>query len=185
MWLIAHKLGNRNHLLTFLQALALMAVIGLVGAISYFGLSFSQQTFDVLILLIMSAFVILLGFVLAGRRCRIHYSSLRFMLYLAFWTIAVCLVSMLVVFLAVAIIQQTTFSISTLLIMFPAVGLIFGACLYVIVFPSMILAIYSPFFRKRFCACLRLKSMPSTVANPTTNPSTELEIQDPMDSMNK
>jgi len=35
MWLIAHKLGNRNHFLTFLRALALMAVICLVGEISY------------------------------------------------------------------------------------------------------------------------------------------------------
>jgi hypothetical protein len=169
MWLIAHKLGNRNHFVTFLQALALMAIIGLVGAISYFGLNFSQQSFDTLILLIMSAFVILLGFVLAGRRCRIHYSSLRFMLYLAFWTIVVCLVSMFVVFLAVSIIQQMNVSISSVLIMIPIVGLILGACLYVIVFPFMILAIYSPFFRERFYACLRLKSMRTTIAQPNTN----------------
>jgi len=167
MWLIAHKLGNRNHFLTFLRALALMAVICLVGEISYFGLNFSQETFQTLIMSIMSALVILLGFVMAGQRCRIRYSSLRFMLYLAFWTIAVCLVSMFVVFLAVSIIQQTTVSISSVLIMIPIVGLIFGACLYVIVFPFMILAFYSPFFRERFYACLRLKSMlaPATLSN--------------------
>ncbi len=167
IWLIAHKLGNRNHLLTFLRALALMVVICLVGEISYFGLNFSQQTFETLTMSIMSTLVILLGFVLAGRRCRIRYSSLRFMLYLAFWTIVVCLVSMLVLFLAVSIIQQNTVSISVLLIMIPTVGLIFGACLYVIVFPFMILAFYSPFFRERFYACLRLKSMlaPATLSN--------------------
>jgi hypothetical protein len=162
MCLVGKKLGNSNHFVTFLRALVLMAVICLVGEISYFGLSFSQQTFNTLTMSIMSAFVILLGFVLTGRRCRIHYSSLRFMLYLAFWTIAVCLVSMLVVFLAVSIIQQTTFSISILLIMIPTVGLIFGACLYVIVFPFMILTFYSPFFRERCYACLQLKSMPLT-----------------------
>lgn len=185
MWLIAHKLGNRNHLLTFLQALALMAVICLVGEISYFGLNFSQQTFGTLTMSIMSALVILLGFVLAGWRCRIRYSSLRFMLYLAFWTIVACLVSMFVVFLTVSIIQQMTVSISSVLIMIPIVSLILGACLYVIVFPFMILAIYSPFFRERFYACLRLKSMPTTAANPNTNPPTEGEIQDSIDSMKK
>ena len=163
LWLFAHKLGNRNRFVTFLRAFALMAVLGLVGAISYYGLDFSQQTFDTMILLTMSALVILLGFVMAGWRCRNRYSSLRFMLYLAFWTVAVCLASMLVVFLTVSIIQQTTFSIYTLLIMVPIVSLIFGACLYVIVFPYMILALSSSFFRERFYACLRLKSMPTAI----------------------
>ena len=68
------------------------------------------------------------------------------------------------------------------ILMLTLVGLIFGLCLYVINLPFMILVFYSPFFRERFCACLRLKSMPSTVANPATNPPTEEEIQD---SMNK
>ena len=185
MWLIAHKLGNRNHFITFLRALVLMAVICLVGEISYFGLNFSQQTFQTLTMSTMSTLVILLGFVLAGRRCRIRYSSLRFMLYLAFWTIVVCLVSMFVVFLVVSIIQQMNISISSVLIMIPIVGLILGACLYVIVFPFMILVIYSPFFRERFYACLRLKSMLTTVANHTTNPPTEGEIQDSIDSTKK
>jgi hypothetical protein len=69
---------------------------------------------------------------------------------------------MLVVFLAVSIIQQMNVSISSVLIMIPIVGLIFGACLYIIVFPFMILVFYSPFFRERFFACLRLKSIPLT-----------------------
>jgi len=169
MCLVGNKLGNSNHFVTFLRALVVMAVICLVGEVSYFGLNFSQETFQTLTMSIMSALVILLGFVLAGWRCRIRYSSLRFMLYLAFWTIVVCLVSMFVVFLAVSIIQQMNVSISSVLIMIPIVGLILGACLYVIVFPFMILAIYSPFFRERFYACLRLKSMRTTIAQPNTN----------------
>ena len=169
LWLFAHKLGNRNRFVTFLRALALMAVLGLVGAISYCGLTFSQQTEGALIILTMLALAMLLGFVMAGWQCRNRYSSLRFMLYLAFWTVAVCLASMLVVFLTVSIIQQTTFSISTLLIMVPIVSLIFGACLYVIVFPYVILALRSPFFRKRFYACLRLKSMPTTISQAGTD----------------
>jgi hypothetical protein len=43
-------------------------------------------------------------------------------------------------------------------------GLAFGAFLYVIVFPFMILALSNSFFRERFYACLHLKSMPTTTA---------------------
>jgi len=163
LWLFAHKLGNRNRFVTFLRALALMTALGLIGAISYYGLNFSQQTVGTLILLVMSALVMLLGFVLAGWQCRNRYSSLRFVLYLAFWTVAACLVSTLVLYSVTFIIQQAPVSISVVLLMISVVGLIFGACLYVIVFPYMILALRSAFFRERFYACLRLKSMPTAI----------------------
>ncbi len=164
LWLFAHKLGNRNRFVTFLLAFAVMAVLILVGAIFYYGLEFSQQTGMAVILLAMSALVMLLGFVLAGRQCRNRYSGLRFVLYLALWTVAACLASMLVFYLTVfIIIQQAPVPISTVLPMALIVGLILGACLYVIVFPYMILALSSSFFRERFYACLRLKSMPTTI----------------------
>ena len=86
------------------------------------------------------------------------------MLYLALWTVTGCLVIALVIYSTVFIIQQTPVSISAVLLMVPIVSLIFGACLYVIVFPYMILALRSAFFRERFYACLRLKSMPTTAA---------------------
>ncbi|MCH7559047.1 MAG: hypothetical protein IIB56_16565 [Planctomycetes bacterium] len=163
LWLFAHKLGNRNRFVTFLLALALMAVLGLIGAISYCGLTFSQQTVGALILLAMSALAMLLGFVLAGWQCRNRYSGLRFVLYLALWTIVTCLASTLVIYSTVFIIQQTPIPIFTVLLMVSIVGLILGACLYVINLPFIILAFRSPFFRERFYACLRLKSMPSTI----------------------
>ncbi len=161
LWLFAHKLANRNRFVTFLLALALMAVLGLVGAISYCGLTFSQQTGGEVIILAMLALAMLLGFVLAGWQCRNRYSGLRFVLYLALWTVAACLASTLVFYPIVFIIQQVPVPISTVLLVALIVGLAFGAFLYVIVFPFMILALSSSFFRERFYACLRLKSMPT------------------------
>jgi len=164
LWLFAHKLGNRNRFVTFLLAFALMAVIGLVGAISFCGLTFSQQTGGAVIILAILALAMLLGFVLASWQCRTRYSSLRFMLYLAFWTVTACLVIALVLYSVTFIIQQTPVPISSVLLVIPIVGLVLGACLYVIVFPYMILALRSAFFRERFYACLRLKSMlPTTM----------------------
>ena len=169
LWLFAHKFGNRNRFLTFLRAFALMAVLGLVGAISYCGLTFSQQTGGAVIILAILALAMLLGFVLAGWQCRTRYSSLRFMLYLAFWTVTVCLASMLVFYPIVFIIQQVPVPISTVLLVALIAGLAFGAFLYVIVFPFMILALWSSFFRERFYACLRLKSMPTTTEQADTD----------------
>ncbi len=169
LWLFAHKLGNRNRFVTFLLALALMAVLGLVGAISYCGLTFSQQTGGEVIILAMLALAMLLGFVLTGWQCRNRYSGLRFVLYLALWTVAVCLASTLVFYPTVFIIQQVPVPISTVLLVALIAGLAFGAFLYVIVFPFMILALRSSFFRERFYACLRLKSMPTAIVQADTD----------------
>ncbi|MEK7996264.1 MAG: hypothetical protein AAB403_20885, partial [Planctomycetota bacterium] len=56
-----------------------------------------------------------------------------------------------------------TVPISTLLLVAGVFGLVLAACVYVINLPYMILALGSPFFRERFYACLRLKSMPSAL----------------------
>jgi len=161
LWLLAHKLGDRNRFVTFLMAFALMAALGFVGTVSYVGLEFSQQTGWGLILLAILALAMLLGFVLAGWRCRNSYSGLRFVLYLAFWTVAACLAGTLVLYSVTFSIDQVSVPISTVLLLALVVGMILGGCLYVISLPYMILALRSSLFRERFYACMRLKSMPT------------------------
>ena len=168
LWLLGHKLGNRSRFVTFLLALAIMAVVGLAGAISYAGLEFSRQTVSVLFLLAILVFAMLLGFVLTGWWCRKRYRPVSFMLWLAVWIVAANLVGMLVVYSIVFSVQRVSVSISALLIQVPLAGTIFGIYLYVIVFPYMVLALRSSFFRKRFFACLHLKSMPTTTV-PASN----------------
>jgi len=162
LWLLAHKLGNRNRFVTFLLALIIMIVIDFVGIASYGMGAFSGETMLFTAFLAVLSFAVLVGFVLAARQCRNRYSGLRFVLYLALWTVAVCLASTLVFYPIVFIIQQVPVPISTVLLVALIAGLAFGAFLYVIVFPFMILALRSSFFRERFYACLGLKSMPTT-----------------------
>jgi hypothetical protein len=167
LWLLAHKLGNRNRFVTFLLAFIIMAVVSLTGAISYAGLKLSQQTVGSIILLAMLTFAMLLGFVLTGWWCRKRYRPVSFMLWLAVWTVAANLVSIMVVSSIVFIVQRVSvpflvLPISTVLFLVLVEGLILGAFLYAVVFPYMILALRSSFFRERFYACLRLKSMPTT-----------------------
>jgi len=169
LWLLGHKLGNRNRFVTFILALAVLAVVGLVGAISY-GMGFSQETAKVAIFLAVSAFTMLFAFVLAAWHCRRRYSSLRFMLCLPVWTIAMSIVSFLgyvvIALIIMSIAGHAPGNWSSMLLQVLVVGLVFGLVLglfvYVINLPYMILAFYSPFFRERFYMCLRLKSTPTT-----------------------
>jgi len=166
LWLLCHKLGNRNRFVTFILALVVLAVIGLVGAISY-GMGFSQETAMLAIFLAVLAFTMLFAFVLTGWQCRKRYGGLRFTLWLAMWTVAVSTVAMLGYFGIALVIMTISGHIpsnwSSVLLVIPIGGLILGGCLYVINLPFMILALRSVFFRERFYACLRLKSMRTTV----------------------
>ena len=180
LWLLGHKLSNRNRLVTFLLALVVLTVVGLVGAISY-GMGFSQETAKVAIFLSVSAFTMLFAFVLAAWRCRRRYSSLRFMLCLPVWTIAVSIASFLgyvgIALVIMSIAGQAPGNWSSMLFQVLVVGLVFGLvlglCVYVINLPYMILAFYSPFFRERFFACLRLKSMTTTTGQADTDQLSE------------
>jgi len=162
LWLLGHKIGNRNRFVTFLLAFAIMAVAGLAGAISYSMAEFSTESAAVLMLLAVLAFTILLGFVLTGWRCRNRYSSLRFMLWLALWCVAACVASMLVFYSIMLAIYQVPIPIFTILLQLLLMGLIFGLCAYVIILPYMILAFRSSFFRRRFYGCFRLSAMAQT-----------------------
>jgi len=171
LWLLGHKLGNRNRFVTFILALAVLAVIGLVGTISY-GTGFSQETAKVAIFLAVSAFTMLFAFVLAAWHCRKRYSGLRFMLCLPVWTIAMSIVISLgyvgIALVIMSIAGNAPGNWSSMLLQVLVVGLVFGLvlglCVYVINLPFMILALRSSFFRERFFACLRLTPMPTTTA---------------------
>jgi hypothetical protein len=166
LWLFAHELGKHRPLVAFLLAFVRIAVLNLVGVVSYVGLEFSQNTVMWLVLLAMLALAMLLGFVLAGWRCQKRYSGVRFMLYLGFWMVAVCCVITVVVYSIVFIVQQVSVPVFQILLMFPVVGSVLGACVYVIVFPYMVLALRQGFFRERFFACLHLRSMPGMSGQP-------------------
>lgn len=154
LWLLAPKVGNRNPLVTFLLAFAIVAVLGLLGTVSHVGLEFSPQTVGGPILLGMLALAMLLGFALAGWRCRKRCSPAHFMLWLAVCTLAVGAGGTLVFALIMGLIIGDLPPLLAVLI----VGLVCGLCVYAIELPYMILAFYSSFFRERFYACLRLKN---------------------------
>ncbi|UCC99150.1 MAG: hypothetical protein JSW66_04540 [Phycisphaerales bacterium] len=160
LWLCAHKLGNRNRFITFLLALAVTAGLCFVGVVSYLGWGFPTEAVGILIVLAVMVVVMLLAFALAGLCCRSHYGPVRFMLYLALWTVLICPAVTLSLYATVFVLQQTPIPILTVLFIAGISGLVLGVCIYVINLPYMILAFISPFFRERFCACLHLKSMP-------------------------
>ena len=167
LWLSAHKLGNRNRFVTFLLAFAVTAGLCFVGNVSYLGWGSPGDAVAGLIVLAIMVLAVLLAFVLAGWCCRNRYGHVRFMLYLALWTVAVCLAGTLAFYSIGFIVGEMPVPVSTVLLVAGVFGLVFATCIYVINLPYMILVLRSPFFRERFYACLRLKSMPSALITQT------------------
>jgi MFS family permease len=165
LWLFAPKLGRYNPRIAIVLAFTLIVLIFLAGIVSYIGFGFSDVAVVALIMLAVSALAMLLGFVLAGWRCRKHYGFVRFMLWLAFWMVIICLVSMIVFYLIALLIRPVPIAISTILFLALIVGLILAVCIYVINLPYMILAQRSSFFRKKI---FRVSASKSGVYVPQT-----------------
>jgi hypothetical protein len=161
LWLFAPKLGRFNPWIAFFLAFALITMFFLLGIVSYLGFVFSRVAMESLAMLTVLALGMLLGFVLAGWRCRKRYGPVRFLLWLAAWMVVVSLASTIVFYVITFFIQKVPISITRILFMASIVGIILAIFLYVINLPYMILTLRSPFFRERFYACLRLKAMPA------------------------
>jgi len=162
LWLLAPKIGNRNRLVTFVLAFAVMALLGLVGAISHAGLEFTRDTVMTAIFLAVFAVALLVPFVLAGWCCRRRYSGVVFMLWLLVWTVVMGVVVMFS-YVGIVVIISIMFGYPTpasviLMLRVVVMGVILGLCLCVINVPYMLLVLCTPFFRERFYACLRLKN---------------------------
>jgi hypothetical protein len=168
LWLLAHKLGNRNRFITFILALIVMIFISIVGQVTYG--EFSEQTIIFLFFIIFLSLALLISFVLAGWRCRDKYTGLRFILWLALWSVIASLITMMVFMVVTMVIQRPPLDmLKSILFQVLIVGLVTGLILYIINLPFMILAFCSPFFRERFYACLRLKSMPTNTTQSNSN----------------
>jgi len=173
LWLIAHKLGGFNGFVRFCLSLCILAVIAVFGTLSYHT-GFSGETSLFLVLLVFMSIILLLAMTVAGWLCKRQYLPVRYMLWLGLCTlfgsavamIGVFIIGMLFIFPGQPKLMSVIFDVA-------GVGLIFGVCLYVLNLPYMILAFHSPFFRERFYACLRLKSMPTTTAQADTDQLSE------------
>jgi len=169
---VQYKLGNRNQFVTFLLALIVVIVVGFVGLISYSVVS--NETTMFLSLLAILALAVLISFVLSSWRCREHYNGLRFILWLGFWTVIISIIAILTFMVVMFGFEgRLPRNVIDMLRQVLVVGIVIGLLLYVINLSFMILAFYSPFFRERFYACLRLKSMPTTAKQADTDQLSE------------
>ena len=159
LWLLAHKFINLKGWITFIFAFGVMAFVGLVGSVSYNGREFSQQNLGVMVLLVILSFAMLSGFILARRKCRNRYNPIRFILWLALWTIASALICILVFYAIIFLLGQIPVNLLVVLLMVFIVGLVIGLVSFLINLPFVILAMNSPFFRERFFAFLHFESV--------------------------
>jgi len=186
LWLVVNYFEKFGGIVRFLLSFVVLVAVAGLGTLSY-STDFSNETVLFLALSAFQAITILGATTAAGKLCNWRYRPPRFMLWLAVWMLLGSLFAMFGFFIVGTAIMSSGPGPDILetILMLTLIGLIFGLCLYMFNLPYMILMFYSPFFRERFCACLRLKSITSTEANPNTNPPTERDIQELMDSMNK
>ena len=83
------------------------------------------------------------------------------MLWLVFWMLLVSVIATFGFIITGSIIMSARFEFSAAMLIFTLAGLVFGLFLYVLNLPFMILGFIHPFFRERFCSCLKLKEAPA------------------------
>jgi len=165
LWLIGSYFVSFGGFVRFLLFSATAVIVASLGPWFYFA-EFSGEMALFLALFIFMTLTMLAAITMSRRLCGGKYRPVSFMLWLALWTVLnsfIATFGFLVVALAIFP-SRPPFSETILIFVFA--GLIFGLFLYVLNLPFMVLGFAHPFFRERFCACLRLKLMPVNTQNP-------------------
>lgn len=158
LWLAASYFGKLGGFVRFLISLGILVAVACLGTLSYFT-EFLNVTALFFALLVFMALTMLVAMTLSRKLCGGTYRPVCFMLWLALWTLLVSFVAMFGFVVAVSIIFSSWPDLSEGTLRVVMGGLTFGANLYVLNLPFMILGFMNPFFRERFCACLGLKPM--------------------------
>ena len=164
LMLLAHKIQNKNRLITFLLALLISTFVLIIGSGAFDSLQFLIMAFvgcPILSLLVLTPLV------LAGWFCRVRYTPARLMLFLAAAVLILNTAVSLIYFIIVAC-AIGGFGVSWLWMIFVLLIfiLVFSAFLYVILSSYLILAFRSAFYRQRFYACFRLPGMETEQLTP-------------------
>jgi hypothetical protein len=163
LWLVVSYFDRCGAFVRFLMLFGTLLVVACLGVLSY-STEFSKEVAVFFVLLAVLSITILGAGAAAGKRCRGKYRPLRFMLWLALWTILGSLVTIYGFFIVGTLIMSSGglgADIIPAMLMLSFVGLLFGLCLYLLNLPFMILGFTSPLFRARFSRCLRLELMPA------------------------
>ncbi len=158
--LTAHRLSGMNRFLIVLLAWPLIFLALAVSIWGSIGVEWEALAFTVP--LGIMATVALAALVLAAVFCRRRYSGGKFAVWLAAWCIILSLGMMMAWVVPVTLISIIAGVRTPLLGMIGAVGLgaaLIGCVVYLLLLPFIVLALNNDLYRKRFCGCLRLKSM--------------------------
>jgi len=160
LWLVADYFDRFAGFVRFLMFFGTLVAVACLGILSY-STELSNEAALFLALLVFFSITVLTATTAAGKLCRGRYRPLRFMLWLALWTIVASLFTTFAFYIVGNLIMSSGSSAPynlEAILMITFVGLAFGLCLYVLNLPFMILGFADPFFRKRFNACLRLQA---------------------------
>jgi hypothetical protein len=161
LWLIANYFVRFGGAVRFLLSFGTMVIIATLSTLSYVT-EFSDETTMFLALFVFMALTMLVAITLSRRLCGGKYRPVCFMLWLALWTLLGSTFATFGFLIVASMIMSSGPDLAEAILMLTLAGLILGLALYVLNLPFMILGFAHPFFRERFCACLRLKSIPTT-----------------------
>lgn len=177
LWLLSHKIGNRNRFATFMLAMVIMGISLVVYNLAYSCANFSFITGIIIVISGVVSSPILFSMALCGWLCRKRYGGLKFMLLLG---VSMIMLTSLVLagYAVLSLIFNSGMGIGQILLMVLVQVLLLSCATYVILLPYMILAMSSDFYRERFFSCFRLTGMVDAKAEVVREAEAETVVED-------
>ncbi len=157
VWLLADWLARRHWLVSIVVALVVVMAAGLLLCACNYGVTDGGEVVGVLLFYGAASFSLLLSMALCGRVRRKPYLSASFPVWLLPWTVVSLCLGFILLLTGLTLCQPHTRFSPDFLLQLMIVSAVGGLALYSLNLPFVLLAFFSPLYRRRFCDVFRLQ----------------------------
>lgn len=150
IWLLLiYMMKSKRRFVTSLLSIGVMAAVCFLGILSYFSLSFPEESLYLLLMYILGIFIMLIGVIATRFFIRKRNTFKNFMLRHPVWHLLISLVAGMIIYFVFSLMGMPTGWAGGILLEGLTVGVIMGIALYIILFPFLFMAFFNRIYRGR------------------------------------
>lgn len=162
IWLLlVYTMKSQSRLTTSLFSIIIMTAVCFLGILSYYSLSFPEESLYLLGMFILGIFITLIGMITTRFFIRKRNTFKNFILRHPVWHLLISLVTGLLIYFVFSLLGMHTGWAGGVLLEGLTVGVMMGIVLYIVLFPFLFMAFFNRIYRSRLESVFELEKVES------------------------
>lgn len=163
--LLVYTMKSQRRLVTSLFSIVVTVAVCFLSILSYYSLSFPEESLYLLVMFGLGVFIILLGMIATRFFIRRQNTFKDFLMRHPVWHLLISMVTGLIIYFVFSLMGMPTGWAGGILLEGLTVGAVMSIILYYILFPFLLMAFYNNVYRSRLQSVFELEKVESRSGN--------------------